>query len=527
MSRVRALLALALATACATADLDDEGLRPPLGQPAPLVDMDEGTDTATPAEPDGPAPVVVTPGEVSVRLAPPEHSQCGEPGAVPELPDGDDGSDKRTAAQVTEESDKGLPVTRVDGDALIRASAPTRRTPRSLEDPDADCLTTAEELAGGTDPDDPDSDGDGWLDGPCNERWQLYVERITANDEQEDIGEDELYLIADDVRHPSPDLDGSWDFDDGDTLSMRRLLATRVRGVSSAGFLPVTVEGWEDDFELIGDWSVDDYLFGMTIDVGAHGPGERFTLNGSGEDDWDYDLVFSVEVERFADPDPRADGDSDADGIDDSDEARVAADLGGLTDPLRADVLVELDWMSGRALRTEAKRQVVTQLARNGITLRILRDEELPNDPCLSVPEAKTLYATRFRYRAYDAFRYAIMTETIWNDRSGVAWGDIFLVDASTWWIGDMILPQAGTFIHELGHTLGLTNRVFRLIDSTAWLSYDSAMNYTFQAIKVDYSSDGDGGDSSDHDDWSRVNPAEALRWSFGLVDSVETGVCR
>ena len=183
--------------------------------------------------------------------------------------------------------------------------------------------------------------------------------------------------------------------------------------------------------------------------------------------------------------------------------------------------------MRGHALRTEGKRQVVTQYRRHGMALHIFRDDELAVDSCLTVPEAKTLYADRFDHKEYGAFRYAIIGEELWNARSGVAWGDWFFVDDSTWWINGWILPQAATFIHELGHTVSLTKDKYERIDSVAWLTYDSAMNYLFQATKVDYSSDGFGGESNDHDDWAEVEPAYGIRFSFALVKSTETGSCR
>ena len=59
-------------------------------------------------------------------------------------------------------------------------------------DTDRDCLPDSQESALGTDPRNPDTDGDGWFDGPCNERRKLVLEAIKAYDEQEDAGEDEL-----------------------------------------------------------------------------------------------------------------------------------------------------------------------------------------------------------------------------------------------------------------------------------------------------------------------------------------------
>ena len=93
---------------------------------------------------------------------------------------------------------------------------------------------------------------------------------------------------------------------------------------------------------------------------------------------------------------------------------------------------------------------------------------------------------------------------------------------------------QAGTLIHELGHTMSLrkshksdpTPGTFWLIDEVAWFSYYSVMNYTFQATLVDYSDEGSGGSSHDHNDWEDVDAAYGLRWSFGTGRSTETGIC-
>src|SRR4051794_25720145 len=42
-------------------------------------------------------------------------------------------------------------------------------------DRDGDCLPDADEAVLGTNPDNPDSDGDGWFDGACNERRKLFA----------------------------------------------------------------------------------------------------------------------------------------------------------------------------------------------------------------------------------------------------------------------------------------------------------------------------------------------------------------
>jgi hypothetical protein len=306
---------------------------------------------------------------------------------------------------------------------------------------------------------------------------------------------------------------------------MYRTVATRTRGTGSFSLRTASIEIWEDDVEVANTWGVDDYLGRVTVDLGAYGDGAVFTRRLT-RDDWDYEITFELKIERFADPNPTADGDSDGDGILESAEARVARAFGGITDPRRKDILVEVDWMSGHGLNTRAKRQVITRFATRGYFAYIHRHRQIASDGCLTRTEARNLYNSNFSFAGYGGFRYAVMAAKLWNDASGVAIGDAFFVDDSTWWINGGVLPQAGTFIHELGHTLGLTQRIFRLIDTIAWLSYDSAMNYTYQATMVDYSDDGAGGDSNDHDDWAVVDPAYGLQYSFGLSTRNNDGVC-
>jgi hypothetical protein len=541
------VLASGLAAGCAMGELEEGPPTGPAPAVQPLADAGPAPEVALrdAAAPDASRPDAATPDAepawievpgVGLRMAPTEATRCGDRHDQPILPEEAASAPawgKRAFYELEESGglDPGVVLRDDDRSATGDAIIPTTRAVPALAgalDPDGDCLSTADELLLGTDPANPDTDGDGWFDGPCNERRKLILVRIQAHDEQEDFGDDEFYLVVDDVRHPQRDLDDYWDFDHGDVMNTSWLLATRVRGVSTPGLARVRVEGWEDDPEIFNTWTVDDLLFVGDIDLGAYGHGETFTRRFIDPgNDYDYELTFRVDIETFADPSPLdAHADRDGDGISERDEARVTADLGGLADPERPDLFVEVDWMRGHPLRTQAKRQVVTQLFRNGVNLTILRDQELPLDRCLTVPDARRLYADHFDRKGFGAYRYAIIGERIWNDASGVAWGDLFIVDDSTWWINGWVLPQAATFLHELGHTLGLNNRVFRLIDTTAWFSYDSAMNYLYQATKVDFSHDGAGGSSFDHDDWAVVDPAYALKWSFGLVTSDDVGAC-
>ena len=96
-------------------------------------------------------------------------------------------------------------------------------------------------------------------------------------------------------------------------------------------------------------------------------------------------------------------------------------------------------------------------------------------------------------------------------------------------WTGELVYADIALltlFLVYLGHTLGLTQDVYAGIDTLAWFSYYSCMNYTFQATLVDYSDEGQGGDSQDHNDWAVVDPAYGLQYSFGLSTTQNDGIC-
>jgi len=392
---------------------------------------------------------------------------------------------------------------------------------KGSEDNDSDGLTNSQEKALGTKKNNPDSDGDGWFDGPMNVRRKLVLTKIKAHDEQEDIGKDELYLLVNDVRYPQSTLEDYWKFNHGDSKTFSKVIAERTQGTNEGDALQlVKIRGWEHDPEIGNTWKADDKLFSFELDLMGYGDGATFDMRiyEGGGHDWDYQLWFRVDFEYFADPSPLdADGDVDGDGISDASEFAVAEDFGGVVDPEGPDLLVEVDWMSGHPLNSTAKRLVRTAYARKGYNLRIYRDEKIATDSCLTRGEAVALQKKEFTYADYDAFRYAVIGKSTWAGKSlsGVASRDTFFVNDDKFTINGKILPQAGTFIHELGHTVGLTQSKYEWIDKTAPPSYVSAMNYLYQYFMADYATGFAGIAGPYHDDWADVNPAKGLKKKF------------
>ncbi len=76
-------------------------------------------------------------------------------------------------------------------------------------------------------------------------------------------------------------------------------------------------------------------------------------------------------------------------------------------------------------------------------------------------------------------------------------------------WEEGMILGHGGTYMHELGHQLGLPHLRTFPWQPAYWLSgaYRSCMNYRYNFKIVDYS-DGSGGGPYDRDEWSSLDLA-------------------
>ena len=389
-------------------------------------------------------------------------------------------------------------------------------------DLDGDGLDFVQEITAGTDPFNPDTDGDGWFDGPTNKRYKLRVNKVHCIDEQDDWANDDFYIIVDDARWPqasttvgSASIDGYWDFGEGDSTDPNLIVAQRV--VGAKGFKPrqAVIEGWNDDLDWDDDWEEDDKMFSVPVDIGALTPGVPVPYYRS-DGDFEYMIWVQVEIEKFADPLPTDYGiyDSDGDGISDEDEAFLSEVFVGLGDPLKQDIWVEVDWMWGQKWSQRAKRMVVSQFAYNGINL-IIDDgaygggTEVPYKSPFSEQDWFDYYGKHFTSWRKGLFRYAIFTDELFNGRSGKAAGDKFLINESMFWIEDDNEGQAGTFMHELGHTLGLNDKMNPAIDTVADMNYRSCMNYLYQYFIVNYSHGTNG--SGDFDDWYHVNPAYPL----------------
>lgn len=242
-------------------------------------------------------------------------------------------------------------------------------------------------------------------------------------------------------------------------------------------------------------------------------------------------------IDPLASPPPLARVDSDEDDLYDDEEAVIGTDPSnpdtdgdGLLDgweinitngedlrakgasPLHKDIFIEMDYMVrpdaenklqpspddiAKIIEVFAEAPVPNPDRRTGINLHLELDEQIPLIAALDPYAVKfgEIKSQHFRGERLPLYRYMIWADTyflrdpktkmvIANSSSGVALGiphTDFIVSLGAWNGGGGGTPdeKVGTFIHELGHTLGL--RHGGLDDINNKPNHLSVMNYLFQ----------------------------------------------
>ncbi len=199
-----------------------------------------------------------------------------------------------------------------------------------------------------------------------------------------------------------------------------------------------------------------------------------------------------------------------------------------------------VDWMSGHRMENAARWKVGTRFLNNPTGEEIwLRIDDgnmgggggLTSKPTLSENEFEDMYNlnyngdTGFTQSRKGKFHYCVFADEIWTGRTGKCFDDRFVVADGHGEVGSLA-DQSATFMHELGHSLGLHSSDFEGIDNDdsdkpweedydKYENYKSCMNYRYQTdwgttqCIIDYS-DGTHGEN-DHDDWGNLNLGENL----------------
>jgi len=345
-------------------------------------------------------------------------------------------------------------------------------------DTDGDGLPDTWEGQNGQDPltPNPDLDGDGWSN-VKNTRSVLMLTEIEALDEREDIGKDEIYLVAEDVRYPIKlDLNGQWPLNDDDIV--RPNIALDVRTVAetvsvSDGFFRTRLRLRESDLTFFEKPTDDTY---SVFEV--NWPSTLPIVVEHVDDDSHYKMTFESFSVPFSDPTvDDKEGDREGDMLSERleflvshQEATVqAAEVNGyhgLADPMHRELFVEIDTLGGNhGMSYDTKQMVSSQFFYHAISPRI-DDGYLDGGEVLPFKETLTLDELRNDYKSdsdifsplrRDFYRYGIFVSEIpggFNGRAeaGGFAGKNFLVSRTTM-LGEFS-PIA--LLHEIGHTLSL-----------------------------------------------------------------------
>ena len=391
---------------------------------------------------------------------------------------------KRTAAAPAADPS----TTDSDCDGIPDASDPTFDPP---VDSDGDGLPDLYETQTGTNPNDPDTDHDGWADGR-NRRSYLVLTRIECIEQQELVGSDELYLTAEDVRYPASfDLDGYWSMSTGKKRSPGVVIDVRaLPATAPPGSYRTRLRLRESDIAIF-ERRWDDTLGSFELEWNENGTATR-TVQSDGAH---YVLTFRWFTVNFRDPNPTENADSDGDGFKEDVEARLSiqddsvqpqdaagnlirtAGYDGLADPERRELWVEIDASgSDQALLFDAKQMVASQLAYHGVTPRF-DDGYLGGGQILPYVETWTpndLIANRNNDATFSPnrrnlvhFRYGMLVDVLENGagffghtESGCPACPFIIRGVPL--LGQALIAQAQPifFMHELGHTLGFCHRV-------------------------------------------------------------------
>ncbi|ELY67819.1 zinc metalloprotease [Natrinema versiforme] len=389
----------------------------------------------------------------------------------------------------------------------------------TVVDPDSDGVAPVAEIRDGTAVFDADTDGDGLEDGA--ER--RYGTDPTAADTDGDGLDDgtEVYEIGTDPLEEDSDGDGLADGTevreygtdpteadtDGDGLAD----GDEVREYDTD---PLAVDSDDDnlsDFDELEEYGTEPTTADTDGDGLADGPEvlEHETQPTVADTD-DDGLADGAEVREYG-TDP-TDADTDGDGLTDGSEVN-RRDIFPEADPLRTDIYVEVDTME----RTDLERREAERIASEfedaplenpdgstGADLHVTFDETIPWDSETDVGDLNRIRAQHFDQEGL-GYHYLVIVDDVAGDTNtgnviGKAGLGTMMVESQSG------RDQTGsTAMHELGHSLGLSNTDFEGIDTDEYRfsSYSSVMNYNAPRDYYGFSaSDG----SSDFDDWGYLD---------------------
>ncbi|MFD1585941.1 hypothetical protein ACFR9U_03025 [Halorientalis brevis] len=225
--------------------------------------------------------------------------------------------------------------------------------------------------------------------------------------------------------------------------------------------------------------------------------------DGDGLDDW-YEL-------SALETDPTT-ADTDDDEFSDSVELVGGPPIAG-ADPLQRDVFVEIDYVTGKRPSRETLDRVAAVFeaapVRNpdgstGIDVHFVIDDEIGSPTATTPKELSRIRKAHFDNSSV-GYHYAVFVGQAGGEnrtRTGFqSSGPGYRQMAIEYQGGDF----AGTFVHELGHSLGIDADDYAGVDSYAVsaATYPSVMNYNYPDSPIRLTHDGP------FDDWEHINDSQ------------------
>lgn len=377
-------------------------------------------------------------------------------------------------------------------------------TDPTTADTDGDGIDDGAEIDDyGTDPADSDTDGDQLADGT---EITDYGTDPTAADTDSDGLDDNIELQEYGTDPLRADTDG-----DGldDNVEVTEYGTDPVRADTDG-------DGLDDDVEIT-EYGTDP----VVADTDDDGLSDEHEVTGEtdptvADTDGD-DLEDGPEINEYG-TDPTVE-DTDGDGFTDGEEVHLDEVLPD-ADPARMDIYVEVDYMEAPGLTAAEQSSLEESFAdapvenpdgSDGISLHVIMDDEVPTERPLSLSASSDHRADLQEYaveREYfdhrkQGYQYALIVEEARMDGrevGGAAWiGESgFIVRQYSF--GDHF--TGSTFMHELGHSLGLRHHP----DGPSAVTFDrypSTMNYNKPNDYYGFSSGDASGD--DIDEWNSV----------------------